>query len=163
MRSATCLGVAPSSRSSSIGRKLCDHRLSAAPSQPYQREPRRFETVGVLRSTTTLPIARRSLSVQLRSGTWHEAHDVSPTRERRASKKRRVPNSIASGLPDTRLLLSGVAGIGHGPCERIVWISLSENVGAPAGRSSARLVHANITQVTPRANRAKRIGMTDTF
>src|SRR3954463_13349370 len=123
MTSATCFGVAPSSRSSNIGLRLCDHRLSAPPSQPYQRDPRRFDTVGVLRSTTTLPTARRWLSVQLRSGTWHVAHEVSPTRDRRASKNRRVPNSIASDLPDTRLLLSGVEGAGHGPCERIISIS----------------------------------------
>ena len=55
--------VAASSRLSRIGRRLCDHRLSAPPSQPNQRCERRFIMVGVLRSTSLMPTPRRRLSV----------------------------------------------------------------------------------------------------
>ena len=58
---------------------LCDHRLSAAPSQPYQRPSRTFIRVGVLRSTSAAAMPRAWLSVQLRSGTWQVPQENLPS------------------------------------------------------------------------------------
>ena len=44
------------------------------------------------------------LSVQFRSRTWQEPQENRPDAERRSSKNRRSPNSIASGFPETRLV-----------------------------------------------------------
>src|SRR5262245_24189595 len=119
-----------------MGRKLCDHRLSAAPSQPYQRCPRRFIKVGVVGSTSATPTPRRRLSFQLRSGTWQLAQAFLPLPERRGSKNRSVPRTMASAFPDTRLEGSRGTGAGHGPWDRMIVSSLSVN----GTRSSATLV-----------------------
>jgi hypothetical protein len=123
---------------------LCDHRLSEAPSHPYQRPSRMFMSVGVLRSTSAAAAPRVWLSVQFRSGTWQVEHEKLPVADRRGSKKSSSPNTIASRLPDTRLLGSLLAGSGQGPCARMARISVSlkgdasSSAAAAHGRSTAR-------------------------
>src|SRR6185295_14699086 len=108
-------GEARISRGSSIGRMLCAHRLSCAPSQPYQRYNPTFSRLGVLRSTSSRPKPRGLESWNWRKGTWQVAHSTEPVPERRGSKNRRSPSAIASGLPETRLLASLRGEGGHGP------------------------------------------------
>ena len=102
-RSATWRGLEASSRASRIGRRLCAAQAvgGAVPAEPAAS--RAFISVGVLRSTSAAAAPRVRLSVQLRSGTWQVAQANLPLPERRVSKNRRSPNSIASGLPETRL------------------------------------------------------------
>ncbi len=127
---------------------LCDHRLSAAPSQPNQRPSRAFMSVGVLRVTSAAAKPRVRLSVQLRSGTWQLPHENRPSPDRRVSKNRRSPSSSAARLPETRLLGSVVIGVGQGPCARMARISASVNCTSSAttlsaGRSAASAAKAN--------------------
>src|SRR5213079_2285548 len=119
---------------------------------PYQRLATTFIRVGVLRSTSLMPTPRVKLSVQLRSGTWQLEHDSVPLAERRGSKKRRVPNSIASGFPETRLLGSACAGAGHGPWERMISISASLKTGF-AESCCAGLVPASNAPIAAHAAR----------
>jgi hypothetical protein len=90
------------------------------------------------------------LSVQLRSGTWQVAQANLPLPERRVSKNRRSPNSIASGLPDTRLPGSTASGTGQGPWPRIARTSASVNVGpsgAPAEAGGSAATAASAQQI----------------
>src|SRR6185436_18969567 len=139
MSSATWRGVAASSRRSRIGRMLCDRRLSAPPSQPYQRPRRTFISVGVLRSTSAAATPRALLSVQLRSGTWQVPQANLPLTERRVSKNRRSPSSTAARRPEARLVGSLALGTGQGPWARIARISCSVNCTS----SAAKLVAAS--------------------
>src|SRR5688572_1472774 len=101
---------------------LCDHKLSAAPSSANQRWWRMFINVGVLRSTRAWPLLRLTPSVQLYSAMWQVPHDTLLFTDSFSSKNRRSPRSMATSLPDTRLLGSGVHGIGHGP-----WLKMRLN------------------------------------
>src|SRR5688500_4980209 len=150
MSSATCRGLAPSSRRSRIGRMLCDHRLSAPPSQPYQRPSRAFMRVGVLRSTSAAARPRTRLSVQLRSGTWQVPQEKRPSADRRVSKNRRSPSSSAARLPEARLVGSVACGAGQGPWARIARISLSVNWTSPAAKPGpANKQSATATSLVP--------------
>src|SRR5580765_1646091 len=116
---------------------LCDQRLSAPPSQPYQRPSRTFIRVGVLRSTSAAATPRTLLSVQLRSGTWQVPHEKRPLTDRRVSKNRRSPNSIAARRPEARLVGSAAGGVGQGPCARIARISASVKCTSSAARPAS--------------------------
>src|SRR6185369_12866769 len=128
---------------------LCDHKLSAPPAHPNQRPRRTFISVGVLRSTSAAAAPRMRLSVQLRSGTWQVAQAKLPLKERRVSKNRISPSSIAERLPETRLLGSRVAGAGQGPCARIARTSASVNDTAPAAQTAGGSSAASAPRTHP--------------
>src|SRR5215510_4611062 len=95
-----------------------------------------------------MPMPRRRLSVQLRSGTWQLPQALVPLPDRRGSKNRCVPSAMASGFPETRLVGSFGTGAGHGPWDRMILISLSVNATlssaepTPAARLAVSLVAA---------------------
>src|SRR5262249_47929456 len=76
----------------------------------------------------------------------------------RWSKKRCLPNSIASYFPDARLLGSFGTRIGHGPCDRMAWISESEKTTLP-GFPSACPLHGASERAAPAAAHAIRFAM----
>src|SRR5689334_24814683 len=82
--------------------------------------------LGALRSTSASPTARGRPSVQLRSGRWQCEQETWPFEESLRSKNSRSPRSIASALPETRLLGSDVHFAGQGPCAAIRRTSRSE-------------------------------------
>ena len=103
-----------------------------------------------------MPVLRRVLSVQLRSGTWQVPQATVPLPDKRWSKKRCIPNSIASRFPDARLVGSGGAKAPNGPWVRICLISLSVKTGFAGTPSSAKLVQESRAQAAPATSIAVR-------
>ena len=136
----------PSRAHRAIGRIACDHRLSAAPSQPYQRSCTAFHSDGVLRSSSSRPRPRARPSAKASSGRWQLAHDSVPSIDRRASKNRRSPSAMAAGRPACALPASSARGGGHGP-----WRTMRRDLVVAEVEQRRRRSHAAVRQRRPRA------------
>ena len=94
--------ASPISRGSTRGRRLCAHRLSFAPSQPYQRGRRRSRCRRVAVDALDAVRPRASVRQCARRRMARRARDGPPARQPHGSPKSRSPNAIAARLPDTR-------------------------------------------------------------
>ena len=122
-RAATCATSPPISRGSSIGRRLCAHRLSARRPSRTSAGRARSTSAGVLRSPRASPCARAQPSVNARAGRWQVAHAIAAVATARGRRTAARRSAIAAALPDTRLDGSIARGGGHGPSARMRRIS----------------------------------------
>ena len=146
IRRASSMRSRLSSAAASIGPAVCAHRLSARPSQKNQRLYATFQTEGVFRSTPGAKAAARP-SARPSSITWQVAQERLRSRDRRTSKNRFLPKSIAGQLPDTALVGSR-AGSSRGESDNTIVRSCGVNSSAAIGTPAASISNAGTATST---------------